>query len=304
MSCVVNNVFRCCRIEDGKRIETPAQVTGVKRFPLSEISTNTPSPASIKAVKLGEGDCNSTSSYRAQWDCKIDSSLSSRTSCVALGIEAVPYSFETPTRQLECTSSICSEGIFMNKIESFDDSLSGRRLDVAVETRRGIDSYIDPMRQLQFSSSSKSSPASIVLDEDFDEAILEQIDALCEQKAVIKSGSKGCSSNFQLEIQSAEGSSLEYKVNLSSVFPDLLKIEGVSNSSEDCECEVGGGRILDAAQNGNMPEEYFKYMDSLNDRQREAACGDISIPLMIVAGPGSGKVCFLFHSFATFMSYN
>ncbi|KAE9465045.1 hypothetical protein C3L33_03030, partial [Rhododendron williamsianum] len=85
----------------------------------------------------------------------------------------------------------------------------------------------------QFSASSKSSPASIVLDEDFDEAILEEIDALCEQKAVRKSESEGCSSNFQLEIQSAEGSSLEYK--------------------------------------------------------REAACGDISIPLMIVAGPGSGK---------------
>ncbi|KAG5558235.1 hypothetical protein RHGRI_008237 [Rhododendron griersonianum] len=272
-----------------KRIETPAQVTGVKRFPLSEISTNTPSPASVKVVKLGEGECNNTSSYRGLWDCKIDSSLSSRTTCVALENEAVPYSFETPNRQLECTSSICSEGISVNRIGSFDDSLSERRTDVVVETRRGINLYINPVRQLQFSASSKSSPASIILDEDFDEAILEEIDALCEQKAVRKSESEGCSSNFQLEIQSAEGTSLEYKVNLSSVFPDLLKIEGISNSSEDPECEVGGGKIFNAAQNGNLPEEYVKYMDSLNDRQREAACGDISIPLMIVAGPGSGK---------------
>ncbi|KAI8564470.1 hypothetical protein RHMOL_Rhmol03G0183900 [Rhododendron molle] len=276
-------------IGDTKKIETPAQVTGVKRFPLSEISTNTPSPASVKAVKLGEGECNNTSSYRGLWDCKIDSSLSSRTTCIALENEAVPYSFETPNRQLECTSSICSEGISVNRIGSFDDSLSERRTGVAVETWRGINSYIDPVRQLQFSASSKSSPASIVLDEDFDEAILEEIDALCEQKAVRKSESEGCSSDFQLEIQSAEGSCLEYKVNLSSVFPDLSKIEGISNSSEDPECEVGGGRIFNAAQNGNMPEEYVKYMDSLNDRQREAACGDISIPLMIVAGPGSGK---------------
>ncbi|XP_076890004.1 ATP-dependent DNA helicase SRS2-like protein At4g25120 [Bidens hawaiensis] len=38
-----------------------------------------------------------------------------------------------------------------------------------------------------------------------------------------------------------------------------------------------------------MPDEYAKYMQSLNDRQRGAACSDISIPLMIVAGPGSGK---------------
>ncbi|XP_071711461.1 ATP-dependent DNA helicase SRS2-like protein At4g25120 [Rutidosis leptorrhynchoides] len=38
-----------------------------------------------------------------------------------------------------------------------------------------------------------------------------------------------------------------------------------------------------------MPDEYAKYMQGLNDRQREAACSDISVPLMIVAGPGSGK---------------
>ncbi|KAI8564455.1 hypothetical protein RHMOL_Rhmol03G0183200 [Rhododendron molle] len=71
-------------IADAKRIETPPQVMGVKRFPLSEISTNTPSPASVKGVKLKEGECNSTSSYTGLWDCKIDSSLSSRTTCDAL----------------------------------------------------------------------------------------------------------------------------------------------------------------------------------------------------------------------------
>ncbi|KAK6121752.1 hypothetical protein DH2020_044504 [Rehmannia glutinosa] len=38
-----------------------------------------------------------------------------------------------------------------------------------------------------------------------------------------------------------------------------------------------------------MPEEYAKYIQSLNDKQQEAACSDISIPLVIVAGPGSGK---------------
>ncbi|RXH94817.1 hypothetical protein DVH24_024501 [Malus domestica] len=39
----------------------------------------------------------------------------------------------------------------------------------------------------------------------------------------------------------------------------------------------------------NMPDEYLKYLLSLNERQREAACSYISVPLMIVAGPGSGK---------------
>jgi len=45
-----------------------------------------------------------------------------------------------------------------------------------------------------------------------------------------------------------------------------------------------------------MSEEYLKYFKSLDGRQREAACTDISTPLMIVAGPGSGKVFFYFRA--------
>ncbi|KAJ0111618.1 hypothetical protein Patl1_01396 [Pistacia atlantica] len=45
-----------------------------------------------------------------------------------------------------------------------------------------------------------------------------------------------------------------------------------------------------AIDTGNMPDEYSNYLQSLNDRQHEAACSDISTPLLIVAGPGSGKV--------------
>uniref|UniRef100_A0A0E0AJV9 DNA 3'-5' helicase n=1 Tax=Oryza glumipatula TaxID=40148 RepID=A0A0E0AJV9_9ORYZ len=40
---------------------------------------------------------------------------------------------------------------------------------------------------------------------------------------------------------------------------------------------------------GCVPKKYYEYLQSLNDRQREAACSDVTIPLMIVAGPGSGK---------------
>ncbi|XP_072983888.1 ATP-dependent DNA helicase SRS2-like protein At4g25120 [Typha latifolia] len=40
---------------------------------------------------------------------------------------------------------------------------------------------------------------------------------------------------------------------------------------------------------GSVPDKYCDYLSSLNDVQREAACSDISVPLMIVAGPGSGK---------------
>ncbi|XP_039116072.1 ATP-dependent DNA helicase SRS2-like protein At4g25120 isoform X1 [Dioscorea cayenensis subsp. rotundata] len=40
---------------------------------------------------------------------------------------------------------------------------------------------------------------------------------------------------------------------------------------------------------GFVVDKYHEYLQKLNDEQREAACADISVPLMIIAGPGSGK---------------
>ena len=291
--CVALKFASCYRYVGTKRIETPAQVTGIKRIPLSEIPMNTPSPASVKGLKMRESEFRSSSCSRDLSVIKIDDSLSTRTTCVALENAVVPYSFQTPTCLLESSSSLCSEGISVHGIESIDVSLSERVTSDVMEDRSPINSFIAPVRQLHFSALSKSSSVSSVLDEDFDESILQEIDAVCEQKAVVRSDREGCSDNFLMEIQSLEANSMEHKTNLSSVFPDLLKAEGTSSSSKDQECGVRGLRISEAAQNVNMPEEYVKYMDSLNDRQREAACSDISIPLMIVAGPGSGKVCFL-----------
>ncbi|PSS33225.1 ATP-dependent DNA helicase SRS2-like protein [Actinidia chinensis var. chinensis] len=274
---------------DTKRIETSAQVTGIKRIPLSEIPMNTPSPASVKGLKMRESEFRSSSCSRDLSVIKIDDSLCTRTTCVALENAVVPYSFQTPICPLESSSSLCSEGISVHGIESIDVSLSEKVTSDVMEDRSPINSFIAPVRQLHFSALSKSSSVSSVLDEDFDESILQEIDAVCEQKAVVKSDREDCSDNFLMEIQSLEANSMEHKTNLSSVFPDLLKAEGTSSSSKDQECGVRGLRNSEAAQNVNMPEEYVKYMDSLNDRQREAACSDISIPLMIVAGPGSGK---------------
>ncbi|GMP23810.1 hypothetical protein CsSME_00001280 [Camellia sinensis var. sinensis] len=247
----------CSRYADTKRIETPAQVIGIKRLPLSEIPMNTPSPASFKGSKIPGGECNISSCSGGISVSMIDDSLSIRTMGVDLENEAVPNSFETPTRQLECSGSLCSDAIFVNGIESIDDSLSKRKTGVVLEDQSGLSSFVTPVGQLHFSALCKSSSVSSVLDEDIDNTILEEIDALCEQKTVVNSGREECS--------------------------------GIMNSSEDQECGVGELRISVAAQNGSMLEESVKYMDSLNDRQREAACSDISIPLMIVAGPGSGK---------------
>lgn len=89
-------------------------------------------------------------------------------------------------------------------------------------------------------------------EDDFDESILQEIDALIEQKTTLKS---------------------QHDVN-ASVLP-VVTANGT-----------------DSANHGlppSMPDEYSKYLQSLNERQREAACSDIATPLMIAAGPGSGK---------------
>ncbi|XP_061997211.1 ATP-dependent DNA helicase SRS2-like protein At4g25120 isoform X2 [Rosa rugosa] len=118
------------------------------------------------------------------------------------------------------------------------------------------DSFTTPIRQPQFCTPVDSfSAATGILDDDddFDESVLQEIDALIEQKT--------------LQVQR------DVNVNGSAV---ARVISG------------GGGYSTDHGL-PSMPDEYLKYLQSLNDRQREAACSDIATPLMIAAGPGSGK---------------
>jgi len=80
-----------------------------------------------------------------------------------------------------------------------------------------------------------------------------------------------------------------------------LLSSGVELDSREKEMDSSWRDLL----NSTMFEEYLKYFKSLNDRQREAACTDISTPLMIVAGPRSRKVflyfrVFLVHCMLTF----
>ncbi|KAK1261462.1 hypothetical protein QJS04_geneDACA008675 [Acorus gramineus] len=92
-------------------------------------------------------------------------------------------------------------------------------------------------------------------DVDFDEETLREIDALCEQKSAEK----------------------ERPSSDSHCFEKSVDVERLSSSS------------LGVVAEEMISDGYSKYLQSLSDVQREAACSDISIPLMIVAGPGSGK---------------
>jgi len=94
------------------------------------------------------------------------------------------------------------------------------------------------------------SPVSI-LDGEIDDAFLREVDVICEQSAVKKEQ------------------------------PSPESMVGDGNFPEDRDL---------LGDEDPVPRKYYEYLEKLNDAQREAACSDISVPLMIVAGPGSGKV--------------
>ncbi|CAJ2627930.1 unnamed protein product [Trifolium pratense] len=129
--------------------------------------------------------------------------------------------------------------------------------------------------------------------DDFDESILEQIDILCEQKSAEKAAGQGLDNSCQEKVSSESGVVGNVDLSLGTIVVSEVIGNGdmfssgiaLDHKEEHVDSDTTGKSLL----SGTMPEEYLKYLESLNERQREAACTDVSTPLMIVAGPGSGK---------------
>ncbi|GAV73387.1 UvrD-helicase domain-containing protein/UvrD_C domain-containing protein [Cephalotus follicularis] len=137
-----------------------------------------------------------------------------------------------------------------------------------------LDSFQTPIKQPEFATPS-------LLDDDFDQSILEEIDAICQQKSSAKA-----------ERPSPKTSSHTKNLhndNITCDFNNNIRINDRLDFGDNLEFKVAGMDTSQTTLSKSMPSEYLKYLQSLNDRQREAACTGISIPLMIVAGPGSGK---------------
>ncbi|XP_044491761.1 ATP-dependent DNA helicase SRS2-like protein At4g25120 isoform X1 [Mangifera indica] len=167
-----------------------------------------------------------------------------------------------------CTSSVVNDAP--------NARTSGDSIDLS-------DPFITPVKKLEASNSNESFSMINSLDDDFDESILQEIDAICEQSAA-KVDKKGLSGSCHVENQHHDNSSSN--ITLGSEF-----VTANDNTRMDCALELDseGKDKSQTANTGNMPDEYSNYLQSLNDRQHEAACSDISTPLLIVAGPGSGK---------------
>lgn len=123
-------------------------------------------------------------------------------------------------------------------------------------------------------------PNPNVLDDDFDDSLLEEIDAFCDHKLSHSKADIGFPTPDPDNIDS-NSESVHVTNNIKS--HRFIQNENLFQFIPE---GVGSPSVTKAM---DLPQQYSKYLVSLNERQREAAFSDITIPLMIVAGPGSGK---------------
>ncbi|CAN1215879.1 ATP-dependent DNA helicase SRS2-like protein At4g25120 [Linum perenne] len=167
----------------------------------------------------------------------------------------------------ELTAISCRAGTQLDKAEPASDART-----VCV-SERASECFVTPIKQLDFSgwSSSYSSTPSLLDDDEFYESILEAIDAICKENSTAKVKDS--------PIRSQHVDTDQRQIMMGSVL----------ENKDITEFRIDDNNTSPTMSYGDMPEDYSKYLQSLNDRQRIAACSDISVPLMIVAGPGSGK---------------
>ncbi|CAH8304237.1 unnamed protein product [Eruca vesicaria subsp. sativa] len=172
-------------------------------------------------------------------------------------------------------------------IPSPDFSLDKEVLD-ASRSEVSSDTFVTPLKEEseRVSLSYGGCSTSSLLDDEIDDSILEEIDAICEQSArkIAKIACQTPSTSINLTpLKDNECSDLKVDLGFSAV--------KMSEPDSEVKLELNEEATVaaDPALINSMPEECSKYMQSLNDRQRDAACSDISTPLMVIAGPGSGK---------------
>ncbi|KAK0589617.1 hypothetical protein LWI29_016388 [Acer saccharum] len=226
------------KTRDAFEIESPGQVTSIKRVALREIQINTPPSYSLNGGH---------------------------------------------------SSILCTKYTSVHKTELINDVKNAPATDAVMNSECLCDPFITPLKQQASSNSSESFLMPSLLDDDFDESILQEIDAICERSASKAEIECHNSSSYE-ENQHNNNSSNDFKSGSESVTAnENIRMDVPLEPGDDMKSigeEMDTSQILES---GSMPDEYLKYLQSLNDRQREAACCDVSTPSMIVAGPGSGK---------------
>nr|GLL28077.1 ATP-dependent DNA helicase SRS2-like protein At4g25120 [Ipomoea trifida] len=302
--------------DNGRRSGHPDHLGGIRRIPLSEVSMNTSSPMSEK------GSNSKLIDHSSSVHC-LDGSYGYAVKTRRETGQHLAL-FRTPEKQNKSSTEQCFGSSSSNRTGLAAVSIH-EKAGISVECNVGLHSCITPVRQPCFSNLSGPYLLSSMLDDDFDESILEEIDALCEHKSAESAKrEKPCNNqeenqhahksigkdNLAAKVNADESTMVERILTLADQVSEAkcligsdtdkeslnpggsgknLELECVLTSSRDQECKEEEPKSSEAMYIRSMPEEYAKYIRALNDKQQEAACTDISVPLIIVAGPGSGK---------------
>ncbi|XP_010438926.1 PREDICTED: ATP-dependent DNA helicase SRS2-like protein At4g25120 [Camelina sativa] len=148
------------------------------------------------------------------------------------------------------------------------------------------DPFVTPLKQPERVTLSYGCPSSSSLldDDDLDDSILQEIDLIFEQSARKTACETPSTSINQIPYKDDKSSDLKGTLDSRDV-EKFVSDSNVNSKLNEEEATVAA----DPALINSMPDECSKYLLSLNDRQRDAACSNISTPLMVIAGPGSGK---------------
>ncbi|KAI3840313.1 hypothetical protein MKW92_008789 [Papaver armeniacum] len=144
-----------------------------------------------------------------------------------------------------------------------------------------------------------------------DDLVLKEIDVICEQRSAEKTERLGVNEEFLVEsddlietklesVNTSEAKDIQNLPKFDSVsrtpaknIENLPNVDSVSTTpAKNIEKMPKVENVVSTSQAKNiqnLPIASMEYIQSLNDQQKEAACCNISTPLMIIAGPGSGK---------------
>ncbi|KAK6117845.1 hypothetical protein DH2020_048408 [Rehmannia glutinosa] len=271
------------------------ETNGIKRLPLSQISTNISTPVSLKDCKFSK-----TNGDDAKNGVKNEILV-------------------TPVRQSGCSSISCLGDASSYENKLITEGFGMEKVGLSLENRSILNSGVNQLRPNDRSNDLESNPNSnsikpldshdmndsiltFSLSDDFDESILEQIDEVCEQKSSGNS-QRGNSATDRMEneivIKSCEEDNAITNINVTD---ETLKSKEILDSAGDEACGVRG---LGKSEN-ILTKICLRSMQSISPSNilamtfTTAAAAEMRERIGAVAGKAAAKELMIstFHSFS------
>lgn len=268
--------------------------SGIKRTPLSSISNNVMSPVTLKIP-------NSTGGYGSEMFATPGSGAKRSSSTVCLGelcsfgvgvnsdgLGSSANLFVTPLKQEDgsngvelksysssgqqvassnLTSCLVASAVleddFDESILAEIDGLGVKKQGLPMEVGSKVNSFVTPLRQddclngFDLKSCSRSCEpnsslvSSAVLEDDFDESILAEIDAICEQHSAGKSGKEDTAMN---EMNKETLTEQDNAIITPDISDKILAYEHILDPGDDIVCGVKDVAKSEVRLSKSMPD--------------------------------------------------